>query len=87
MPETVQWTFHFDGQTAGAVKLTELQTGTFEGMKTTGSYSIWYQTNQNGEYRLWRNDIQADTNTHLTVSDLNLAEGEEVTASNTGSER
>lgn len=62
------------------VKLTELQTGTFEGMKTTGSYSIWYQTNQNGEYRLWRNDIQADTNTHLTVSDLNLAEGEEVTA-------
>lgn len=62
------------------VKLTELQTGTFEGMKTTGSYSIWYQTNQNGEYRLWRNDIQAATNTHLTVSDLNLAEGEEVTA-------
>ena len=62
------------------VKLTELQTGTFEGMKTTGSYSIWYQTNQNREYRLWRNDIQADTNTHLTVSDLNLAEGEEVTA-------
>lgn len=62
------------------VKLTELQTGTFEGMKTTDSYSIWYQTNQNGEYRLWRNDIQADTNTHLTVSDLNLAEGEEVTA-------
>ena len=62
------------------VKLTELQTGTFDGLKDADSYSIWYQTNQNGEYRLWRNDIQAATNTHLTVSDLNLAEGEEVTA-------
>ena len=62
------------------VKLTELQTGTFEGMKTTGSYSIWYQTNQNGEYRLWRSDIRSDTNMHLTVSGLNLADGEEVTA-------
>ena len=62
------------------VKLIELWTGTFDGLKDADSYSIWYQTNQNGNYRLWRNDIRADINTHLAVSDLNLADGEEVTA-------
>ena len=61
------------------VMLSELWTGTFGGLKDADSYSIWYQTNQNGSYRLWRSDIQADINTHLTVSDLNLEEGEEVT--------
>ncbi len=62
------------------VKLTELRTGTFDGLKDADSYSIWYQTNQNGNYRLWRRDIRTDINTNLAVSDLNLAEGEEVTA-------
>ena len=62
------------------VKLTELRTGTFDGLKDADSYSIWYQTNQNGNYRLWRSDIRTDVNTHLAVSDLNLADGEEVTA-------
>ena len=62
------------------VKLIELWTGTFDGLKDADSYSIWYQTNQNGNYRLWRSDIRADINTYLAVSDLNLAVGEEVTA-------
>ena len=62
------------------VILSELWTGTFDGQKDVDSYSIWYQTNQNGEYRLWRSDIRSDINTHLTVSGLNLADGEEVTA-------
>ena len=62
------------------VILSELWTGTFDGQKDVDSYSIWYQTNQNGEYRLWGSDIQSDVNTYLTVSRLNLADGEEVTA-------
>ena len=59
-------------------ELTELKTGTFKGLKDTASYSVWYQTNQNREYRLWKNDIRADVDTNLTVSELNLAAGEEV---------
>lgn len=63
------------------VTLTELWTGTFEGLKAADhTYSLWYQTNQNGEYRLWRETVSADMNLHLLTVDLNLKEGEEVTA-------
>ena len=63
------------------VTLTELWTGTFEGLKAADhTYSLWYQTNQNGEYRLWRETVSADMNLHLLTADLNLKEGEEVTA-------
>ena len=63
------------------VKLIELRTGTFEGLKAADhTYSLWYQTNQNGEYRLWREAVSADMNLHLLTADLNLKEGEEVTA-------
>ena len=63
------------------VTLTELWTGTFEGLKAADhTYSLWYQTNQNGEYRLWREAVSADMNLHLLTADLNLKEGEEVTA-------
>ena len=63
------------------VTLTELWTGTFEGLKAADHvYSLWYQTNQNGEYRLWREAVPTDMNLHLLTADLNLKEGEEVTA-------
>ena len=62
------------------VKLVELRIGTFSGLKDTEKYSLWYQTSQNSEYRLWKSDIPADENTELPVSELNLADGEEVTA-------
>ncbi len=67
------------------VKLVELRTGTFTGLNREELsyrtvYSLWYQTSQNSEYRLWKSDIPADENTELLVSELNLADGEEVTA-------
>lgn len=62
------------------VILTELRTGTFTGQKDAGSYSIWYQTNQNETYRLWKDQIPADTEQRLLTEELGLEEGEAVTA-------
>ncbi len=62
------------------VKLIELWTGTFDGLKDADSYSIWYQTNRSSTYRLWKESLPTDVNTHLTVRELNLAEDEKVTA-------
>ncbi len=67
------------------VKLVELRTGTFTGLKREGLpysavYSLWYQTNQNGDWRLWQDRIPANMDMYLPVSGLNLPEGEEVTA-------
>lgn len=64
----------------GQVALTELRTGTFEGLKDTDGYSIWYQTNKNETYRLWKDQIPADEGQRLLTAELNLEEGEEVTA-------
>lgn len=62
------------------VILTELRTGAFTGQKDADSYSIWYQTNQNETYRLWKDHIPADTEQRLLTEELGLEEGEEVTA-------
>ena len=62
------------------VELTELWTGTFQGLKDADSYSIWYQTNRNGAYRLWKDKLPADVNSCLTKEGLNLTEGEKITA-------
>lgn len=62
------------------VKLIELWTGTFDGLKDADSYSIWYQTNRSSTYRLWKESLPTGVNTHLTVRELNLAEDEKVTA-------
>lgn len=62
------------------VILTELRTGAFTGQKDADSYSIWYQTNQNETYRLWKDQIPADTEKRLLTAELGLEEGEEVTA-------
>ena len=61
------------------VELVELNTGTFDGLKDSTVYSIWYKTNQNSEFRLWKETIPANTNVKLAVSDLNLASEERIT--------
>lgn len=61
------------------VELVELNTGTFDGLKDSTVYSIWYKTNQNSEFRLWKEKIPSNTNVKLAVSDLNLASKERIT--------
>ena len=61
------------------VELVELNTGTFDGLKDSAVHSIWYKTNQNSEFRLWKDAIPAGVNTKLAVSDLGLASNERIT--------
>lgn len=62
-------------------ELTELQTGTFSGLAKDGSaYEIWYQTNQNAKFRLWKSGLSPKNSTVLLTAELGLAEQERVTS-------
>lgn len=62
------------------VKLSVLNTGTFKNPRRhVVSYSIWFKTNYDSEWRAWRTGIQSNEAQELKVADMGLGEDEYVT--------
>lgn len=62
------------------VKLSVLNTGTFKNPRShVVSYSIWFKTNYDSEWRAWRTGIQSNEAQELKVADMGLGEDEYVT--------
>lgn len=62
------------------VKLSVLNTGTFKNPRShVVSYSIWFKTNYDSEWRAWRTGIQSNEAQELKVADMELGEDEYVT--------
>lgn len=59
-----------------AVRLIELSTGTWS---EEVEYSIWYKTNLNEEYIMYRDKLNSTQNYTFKVSDMNLAKNEYIT--------
>ncbi len=59
-----------------AVRLIELSTGTWS---EEVEYSIWYKTNVNEEYIMYRDKLNSTQNYTFKVSDMNLAKNEYIT--------
>lgn len=62
------------------VKLSVLNTGTFKNPRShVVSYSIWFKTNYDSEWRAWKTGIQSNEAQELKVADMGLGEDEYVT--------
>lgn len=62
------------------VKLSVLNTGTFKNPRNhVVSYSIWFKTNYDSEWRAWKTGIQSNEAQELKVADMGLGEDEYVT--------
>lgn len=62
------------------VKLSVLNTGTFKNPRShVVSYSIWFKTNYDSEWRAWKTGIQSTEAQELKVADMGLGEDEYVT--------
>ncbi len=62
------------------VKLSVLNTGTFKNPRNhVVSYSIWFKTNFDSEWRAWKTAIQSNEAQELKVADMGLGEDEYVT--------
>lgn len=62
------------------VKLSVLNTGTFKNHRNhVVSYSIWFKTNYDSEWRAWKTGIQSNEAQELKVADMGLGEDEYVT--------
>lgn len=62
------------------VKLSVMNTGTFKNPRShVVSYSIWFKTNYDSEWRAWRTGIQSNEAQELKVADMGLGEDEYVT--------
>lgn len=62
------------------VKLSVLNTGTFKNPRShVVSYSIWFKTNYDSEWRAWKTGIQSNEAQELKVADMWLGEDEYVT--------
>lgn len=61
------------------VKLSVLNTGTFKNPRShVVSYSIWFKTNYDSEWRAWKTGIQSNEAQELKVADMGLGEDEYV---------
>ena len=57
------------------VKLSVLNTGTFKNPRNhVVSYSIWFKTNYDSEWRAWKTGIQSNEAQELKVADMGLGE-------------
>ena len=62
------------------VKLSSLYTGTFKNPRNHAvTYSIWFKTNFDSEWRAWKTAIQSNEAQELKVADMGLGEDEYVT--------
>lgn len=62
------------------VKLSSLYTGTFKNSRNHAvTYSIWFKTNFDSEWRAWNTAIQSNEAQELKVADMGLGEDEYVT--------
>ena len=59
-----------------AIRLTELSTGTWS---EEVEYSIWYKTNLNEEYTMYKDKLNSTQNYTFKVSDMNLSKNEYIT--------
>ncbi|PWX58444.1 hypothetical protein CYK85_15305, partial [Clostridium perfringens] len=69
-------TFTFTEELPNAIRLQEVNTGTFNQDTTYGAY---YKTNK-ADWKLWKDGLKTTVNNQLQVADLKLADGEYITS-------
>jgi len=69
--------FFWRDQLPSELRLERLVTGTWS---ERGQFRVVYRTNQNSQYRVWRDNLSTTSSHELNASELRLAEGEFITS-------